>query len=175
MKSVCWAFGQLSEGQQAAYIREKLAHLVKAIPRAAVARHAMARLVTRCQGLVAEMYGSAAAVSQRDLQRVFTAFEFFYNHSVDRADVCTLLPKEQLYRCLQLAIALVYYLRLNATNRGILVRCAHGITLLHYSTADCCPRRCDTVDAGGGGRCACRRRWRSCSRTMQRAARGAGV
>lgn len=124
MKSVCWDFGQLSMAQQNAYIREKLAHLVSNIPRAEIARAAMARVVMRCQGLVAEMYNSAAAVSQRDLQRVFTAFEFFYRHSIERADVRVLLEKEQLYRCLLLAVALVYYLRLDATNRGILVRTA---------------------------------------------------
>ena len=126
MKAVRWDFGQLSDAQQAAYIREKLAHLVNSIPRADVARHAMARLVLQCQQQVARMYGSAAAVSQRDLQRVFTAFEFFYKHSVKRADVCMLEVKQQLYRCLLLAIAVVYYLRLDATNRSALVRNGHG-------------------------------------------------
>ena len=123
-----WDYGSLDEQQEREYVNTKMKMLNKEMPNIEVA--CLTDLIVDCQNLMRTYakqqlsstmspdearVSSQSCVSQRDIQRVFTFFEWFRN----------LYNKFQLHgeqsdyshRAILVSLGIVYYMRLNTKHR----------------------------------------------------------
>lgn len=132
-----WDYGSLNELQEEEYIKEKLVllkkseqHMVQSMTDDQAA--CLTKLISWNQVVIREYAteelkrhlvdeGEAklrakSCVSQRDIQRVFTLFEWILQlYEYSRLKSCS--PDECWYRAVLVASGIVYYLRLNSYNR----------------------------------------------------------
>ena len=130
LRYLMWDYGALGELQERRYIEAKIKLLHNDLPNIKV--HALTHPIVRSQNLMRKYAqeqllecnlpmsdaeaASKSTVSQRDIQRFFTLYQWFLKmyDTLHRYE-----GKEQKTRAMLVALSLVYYMRLNSKYRGM--------------------------------------------------------
>ena len=105
-----WQYPPLPGQELELFVREKIRRLPFSEELDLMLTAGFAQMVCLCQHVFSSAMGESSA-SQRDVQRCLTIFEFFWKlpHVGEEGES----PNERLVRCMVLAVAIVYYFRID--------------------------------------------------------------
>ena len=114
MKELRWQFPPLRGDELENFVEEKIrtAPMCSGADIDSVSVGRFAKMICIAQQGWSSIMGESS-VSQRDIQRCLTIFAFFWEHPIESLRKAGEVANERLFRCMVLAIATVYYLRID--------------------------------------------------------------